>query len=512
LEKKNVTEPKPFKPRQLTEVQWFWFLAFMGLLVRIPMLKLASAETTDGVLSLTYFSPDLAQTPRFIILPGYPAFLWLGMKLGFPGWLWGRILSALAGLLFLIPLWKFSRRWVPMEMAGIICYMALFSPLLWQWSLKVMPDTLFLTAFWWCLERLTVVYVKKNEGAWWGACLAGAVASLTRPEGILLLPWIMVLGTGLSKRDLLKRAAGLVLIWAAPVYFLSQKLLLLLGAYREGMGLTEGPGRIMFPFMNFIDHFYAYLSQPLYVFTPLIFWFAVLGLAKMVRRPGPEGEAFKKVTLQIYALMFLSRLIPATYQDRHMMPFLPLLLLAAGFHLETFFESLDKSSGAVRVLFMKNGLLTLCLAWLALFSAAILTSQNDSFGDIKRSSEFLKTLPADALIYSDEVPKTQYWSGRKVILMPYLAENTPFKPGPGDYVVLHSFYIPRLNNVDQHLVQAFGAEAIHEDQSMVVPLLTDVMEDPSLQNRTAAAAFRFVPQFFRSRVYHIAKPDKGNPK
>ena len=62
-----MSEPKPFKPRQLTETQWFWFLAFMGLLVRIPMLKLASAETTDGVLSLTYFSPDLAQTPRFII-------------------------------------------------------------------------------------------------------------------------------------------------------------------------------------------------------------------------------------------------------------------------------------------------------------------------------------------------------------------------------------------------------------------------------------------------------------
>ena len=76
-----------------------------------------------------------------------------------------------------------------------------------------------------------------------------------------------------------------------------------------------------------------------------------------------------------------------------MMPFLPLLLLAAGYHLETFFESLDKKSGAVKILFVKNGLLTLCLGWLALFSAAILTSQNDSFGDIKRSSQS----PQDAL-------------------------------------------------------------------------------------------------------------------
>ncbi len=507
-----MTEPRPYKPRQLTATQWFWFLAFIGLLVRVPMLKLASAETTDGVLSLTYFSPDLVQTPRFVIMPGYPALLWLGQQLGISGWFWGRILSSLAGILFLIPLWKLARRWVPMEMAGIICSMALFSPLLWQWSLKVMPDTLFLAAFWWCLERLTVVYVEKNEGAWWGACLAGAIAALTRPEGILLLPWILVLGIGFSKDNTWKRALGLILTWVAPVYFLSQKLIILLWAYREGMGLTEGPGRIMFPFMNFIDHFYAYMSQPLYVFTPLVFWFAVLGLAKMVRRPGLEGEAFIKVTLQIYVLIFISRLIPATYQDRHMMPFLPLLLLAAGFHLETFFESLDKSSGAVRVMFMKNGLLTLCLSWLFLYSAAVLISQNDSFGDIKRSSEFLKNLPADAVIYSDELPKTQYWSGRKVTLMPYLVQNTQFKPKPGDYVVLHSFYIPRLNNVDHHLVEDYGAEALHEDQSMVVPLLTDVMEDPSLQNRTASVAYRFVPQFFRSRVYHIPNRGKGNLK
>jgi hypothetical protein len=500
-----MTDAKPFIPRQLTATQWFWFLAFIGILTRIPMLELSTAETTDGVLSLTYFSADLVQTPRLVILPGYPALLWAGEHLGLAGWLWGRILAALAGLLFLVPLWKLSRRWVPMEMAGIICFMALFSPLLWQWSLKVMPDTLFLAAFWWCLERLTVVYVEKREAAWWQACLAGTVAALTRPEGILLFPWIMALGLGLSREGTWKRFLGLLLVWAAPAYFLGGKLMTLLLAYREGLGLTEGAGRVHFPLMNFIDHFYAYLSQPLYVFTPLVFWFAVLGLAKMVRRPGPEGEAFSKITVQIYVLIFLSRLIPTTYQDRHMLPFLPLLLLAAGFHLETFFQSLDQKPGSVRVMFMKNGLLTLCLSWLALFSAAVLISQNDSFGDIKRSSEFLKTLPKEAVIYSDEVPKTQYWSGRKVTLMPYLEENTQFNPKPGDYVVLHSFYIPRINFVDHHLVEKHNAAAIHEDSSMVVPLLTDVMEEPSLQNRTASAAFRFIPQFFRSRVYEIRK-------
>ena len=121
-----MSDSQVFKPRQLTGTQWFWFLVFMGLLTRVPMLQLNTAETTDGVLCLTYFSPDFVQTPRFIIMPGYPFLLWLGQVLALPGWIWGRVLASLAGFLFLIPLWKLSRRWVPVEMSGIICLMALF--------------------------------------------------------------------------------------------------------------------------------------------------------------------------------------------------------------------------------------------------------------------------------------------------------------------------------------------------------------------------------------------------
>jgi hypothetical protein len=389
-------------------------------------------------------------------------------------------------------------------MAGITCSMALFSPLLWQWSLKVMPDTLFLLAFWWALERLTAFYVEKDPSAWWQACLAGAVAGLTRPEGFLLLPWILILGMDRSRQGRVRKFAGAILVWAAPLYFMAQKSFLLLNAYREGMGLTEGAARVQFPMMNFIEHFYAYLSQPLYVFTPLIFWFAILGQAKMARRPGLEGEAFRKILLQVFVLLFLSRLVPVTYQDRHMLPFLPLILTAAGYQIETFFKSLGPARSWVPILW-KNGLVTLCLLWLALFSAAMFMAQNDSFGDIKRSSEFLKTLPADAVIYSDEVPKTQFWSGRKVVLMPYLVENTQFNPRPGDYIVLHSFYIPRLWAVDRFLTDRHAVEVLKDEPSMVVPLLTDVMEKPELQNRVEATAFRFAPQFFRSRVYRVRK-------
>lgn len=119
---------KIFQERKVSGTQWFWFLTFMGLITRLPFLRLATAETTDGVLCLTYFSKELVQTPRFVILPGYPALLWAGQAAGLPGGFWGRLLAALAGLLFLIPLWKFCRRWMTTEMAGMVCLMALFFP------------------------------------------------------------------------------------------------------------------------------------------------------------------------------------------------------------------------------------------------------------------------------------------------------------------------------------------------------------------------------------------------
>ena len=347
--------------------------------------------------------------------------------------------------------------------------------------------------------------VEKSATAWSQANWAGALAACTRPEGFLLLPWIIAGETRLEVQGRWKRIAGIFFLWAGPCFFLKDKFWTLLGAYREGIGLTEGPARVQLPFLNFIEHFFAYLSQPFYVFSPLVYWFAILGIGKMVRRKDAEGDALKRILLQVGLALLLSRLIPSGYQDRHMLPFLPLILMAACYHLETFLDHWGGNKNHWKAMLAKNGILTFCFVWLSLYSAAVLISQNDSFGDIKRSAEFLTSLPAGAVIYSDEIPKTQYWSGRKVRLMPYLTENTPFDPKPGDYVVLHSFYIPRLAMVDRHLIEVHDALILHDDQSMVVPLLTDVMEDPALQNRVASTAFRFQPQFFKSRVYQIRK-------
>ncbi len=489
--------------RVVTEKQWIWFVAVIGLLTRLPLIGASAAENTDGILSLTYFSKDFVTTPRFVILPGYPLLLLAGHWLGLDGILWGRCVSCLFGLLFLIPLWRYARRWMGAEMSAMVCLMALFSPLLWQWSLKVMPDTTFLFLFWFSLERLTAAYLDRSPRAWVESCLSGAAAACVRPEGLLLLPWILVLESRVENQQSWVRKILFFISWILPLFLIREKIFLLFSAYQEGAGIGPQNMEEGFPFFNFVYHFYAYLSQPFYVFTPLVYLFAILGLAKMFGRNDKLGESFRKIQFQFYAVFFVSRLIPVTYQDRHMMPFLPILIVAAGYQLETFFNSLQYPKDSMMYHLIKNGVLSVTLLYSAAFSSAAIGGQTDSFGDIKRSAEFLKTLPANAVIYSDEIPKTQYWAGRTVTPLDY--SQKPFMPHPGEYVILHSFYTPRINSVGETMTARFGAVLIHSDSSTVVPVMTDLMQDFKLQNRIPATGYRFSSQFFQSVVYRIGQ-------
>ena len=497
VQKASAHPPRVFNDRQMAWI-WFWFLAVLGLATRLSLLANNATENTDGILNLTYFSPDRTDTPRFVLLPGYPMLVWIGQRLGVDEILWGRFWAALAGLFFLWPLWRLARRWMTVEMTGMVCLMALFSPLLWQWSLRVMADTWLLFSFWACLERLCSAYTEKNEKAWVEACLWGAAAALVRPEGFVLLPWLLGIGWHLRNRVEVKNLLLLLLAWAVPLIFLAPHLRTLLAAYQEGLGLTAGPGHLDNPWTNLAEHLYAYMTQPAYVFTPLLFLLALGGLWRMSWIKNPEGRAWRRVIFPVCFFLLITRLIPSAYQDRYLLIFLPLFLVSAGYELETLFLEWEKKRGDFKAMVLKNGLLALGLFYQVLFCMLVIAYQTDSFGDIRRSAEFLKGLPLNAVVYSDELPKTRYWAGRGI--KPLIL---PFNPQAGDYLLLHTFYTPRLGFVDQTLRERHGAEVIYTNASSVVPLLTDVMMDPSIQNRVAATGFRFQTQNFQSVLYQI---------
>ncbi|MGH7739053.1 MAG: ArnT family glycosyltransferase [bacterium] len=491
---------RSFKPRVFTDDQltriWFCFLLILGVATRAALLSNNAAPNTDSILNLTYFSPDRVPTPRFILLPGYPMLLWVGQQLGLNGILWGRVLASLAGLVFLWPLWRLARRWMSVEMTGMVCLMGLFSPLLWQWSLRVMADTLLLLCFWACLERLVTASLEQNEKAWVEACLWGAGAAMARPEGFLLAPWLLAVGWRLRNRAEIRNPLLMGLVWAVPLIFFWPRLRIILQAYQEGLGIA-GPN----PIGNLARHLYVYMTQPAYVFTPLLFLLALGGLWRMSWFKSPVGSAWRRILFPVCFLLFLSRLFLVAYQDRYLLIFLPIFLVAAGYELEVLYLDWKKSRGKTPAMVLKNGLLTLGLIYQVLFSMVVIADQTDSFGDIRRSGEYLKSLPPQAVIYSDELPKTEYWAGREI--KPLIL---PFNPRPGDYLLLHSFYTPRLVGfVNQTLLDRFGAEVLYTNNSSVVPLLTDVMTDPSVQNRVAATGFRFQPQNFESVLYRIRR-------
>jgi hypothetical protein len=135
------------------------------------------------------------------------------------------------------------------------------------------------------------------------------------------------------------------------------------------------------------------------------------------------------------------------------------------------------------------------------FAIAVLVVQRDSFGDLRRNAEFLRFLPADARVFSDEIIKTSFWSGRPLEFWDPSQQNLR----SGDFLVFHTFYTPRLSWLENTLHENHQLEPVRSDGSYVVPLLTDLMEDPALQNRPRAVSYRFEPQIFNTRMYRVVK-------
>ena len=132
--------------------------------------------------------------------------------------------------------------------------------------------------------------------------------------------------------------------------------------------------------VNFFKHLYTYLTQPVYVFTPLILGASFLGLGKMARAGGPEGQAFRRILLQIYFLLFFIQAFPVSYQDRYLLPFLPLVLVSAGYEMELFFGRWENPTNRVRSMFIKNGALTVMLAWGVIYSTGCKSHKTTPLG------------------------------------------------------------------------------------------------------------------------------------
>jgi hypothetical protein len=479
----------------MSEISAWVVLGIVGVLTRLLFLHWFTTELTDGVLCLTYFKSHLYEIPRFVVFPGYPALVALGAVLGFQVETWGRILSALFGFLTLVPIWRLSRRWASVEISFLVCLAYLLSPLTWMWSLRVMSDTVFLFLFWYAVERLLSFEespdLKKTMALFF--CALGSF--LVRPEGAFLVLFAVLLLC--KKREY--RGWGMGLLFSAtalgfltPMRFLFSHVL---GAFEEGtVGLES-------PFPHLLGNFLVYITQPAWVFSPILFFLAVGGVFLALGLSSETGRFWRRRALWLLSVFLLFKLAPTNYQDRHLFVFLPAVCVFAALKLQSLEDAWRMRCTETNMLLRRNGLAGLMLCFLAIFSIAVLVLQKDAFGDVFRSAQYLKTLPPKSVIYSDEQFKTEYFSKRTVSVW-----NSEIRRlNPGDYLVFHTLYTPRLNWLEQTLRRHFEMELVHQDTSYVVPLLTDLMMDPKLQNRSQAVSSRFEAQYFETKIFRVIR-------
>jgi len=486
------------KRRVWTDSENLAVLLVTGFLTRLLILNWFHAEITDGVWCLTYFQNHNYEIPRLTIYPLYPALLRVFTALGLAGETSGRFLSATFGVLTVWPLYRLARRWSSPETAFLAGLAYLLSPLAWMWSLRTLPDTMFLFLFWMALERLAAVALDPDgDSSLWRTAGLAFLAAGTRPEGLLLALWVLLFlsrRTGGWKWAAALTAALVGAAFWAPVRFI---LIHVLDAFREGsVGLDD-------PFSHLLSSLWVYVTQPAWVFSPLLTLLAIGGLLEVISRSDGAGRVWRRWIIPILALLLALKMIPTNYQDRHLLPFLPGVCILAALKFETWTQTWENHHGAWGGMWRRNTLASLVLMYLMVFSVAVLVVQRDAFGDLKRNAEYLRLMPAEAVIYTDEQFKTEYWSGLNVRI---------WNPGgerlhQGDLLVFHTLYTPRLNRLEEALFRNHRLEIIRRDQSSLLPLLTDLMMDPQLQNRAEAASRRADAQYFETVTYRALQDD-----
>jgi hypothetical protein len=286
--------------------------------------------------------------------------------------------------------------------------------------------------------------------------------------------------------------------WVPALVLLAYRMNCLLSAYQEGLRWGEDASGFLSPVLNVIVHLYVYITQAPYLVTPIIFCFSLGGLWTLVHRPTLAIRRAVVPMAIVLGLLLLSRLIPTLYHDRHQLPFIPLWILLSAIGFQKMSDAWDRRFKGKRGMLFKNGIALVALSVEIVFSLACLTFQRDSFVDLKRGAEYLRRLPMNARVLSDEIPKTKYWARREVL--PWMPETIL---ETGSYLVIHSFYTKRDQLLVNRLREIRGAETLFLEESYVTPLLSDLMEDANVQNRPSLIGRRFETQCFRTWVLRI---------
>jgi hypothetical protein len=499
---------------QLRLADWLYLAGFLvaNLALRLWLININQGEYTDGILQLTVFENKAGLYPP---LYGALAF-WLEPYFGSREFA-GRIVSAVAGTLALIPIYLFTVRLARPCAARFSALLFTLCPLILRWSLHVMTDTLFLTLSALSLLALLKVYEEKRAPEKADrylalASLLAALSALTRYQGAFLA--ILVAVESLifltRRRRIPWRTLVSSLVWLAlPAW------IFLHGFVHQTQFAQRSSGQwvaTLLAWLNLAESFL--LIFPYYLGWP-IFLFGVVGIMRVDWRVGSRRHFLLLWSLWGGMLLILQSIF-GSFQYRYLMPIFPAAIAVAGAGA-SYLE--DKWAAQGRP-WLFTAVLSLALAYLVVFSSAVLIFQRQSFGDQRAAADFVRQrIPKEAMVLSNErygnflslgCVKLSYWSKRPVHSVFEFLPQRPEQPlpkiiPPGSYVIIGNAYggDEMADYLAAILTYYYHMRYAASFDTTVYPLMDDIMVNPMFNQNPLGWVLRYSPQLFSTHLYVV---------
>jgi hypothetical protein len=490
LERENYFDAiDRYSPKRLV----FIFFLF-NMIFKLVLITVNRAEYTDGILQLTLFSsPNKLYPPLFTLCALGLAPLFRSPEIS------GRFVSVLSSSIILFPLFYFSLRLFNKRAAFFTCLIYTISPVPLRWSLHAMTDALFALLF--LAAAIFWLEASGEESKTTGkslflATVFSVLATLTRYQGFLFFPPLLFLALAKSRQRKRIFLPGFLMqvLWLAPV------LWIVYSGFRHPEQFVERAGQTAFSTMlNILNLFESFLAYSPYFLSWPVFFLFLAGLFYLGWDVKQRVLFFSLFMYLVVTLLLLQSAF-SSFQARYLLPLVPLVTVFAGWGMETLRVRWNRHPWLASLVFF------ITLFYGLGFGLCSVFLQREIFMDLKAGALYVKDLPADTVIYSNEAykdlgpVKMRFWSGREI------QAYDPARDLPsGSVVCLSSAYGGSLA-ISQHSIlfrQRYQPRLLMSFQAGIVPLLPDVMQEPWTHQNPLAITFRYTPQQFRTEIYQI---------
>lgn len=484
--------------------------ALINLCLRLMLLPINQAEYTDGIIQVTQFGQLTGIYP-----PLYTALCWpLGLIMP-PHWA-GRVISTLFSAAGVIPLYLMARRSFGMRAAVFTGVVYTVAPVALRWSPRVMTDATFAFFFWFACERLLAAQGSRTredvDRCLMVTCILGAAAALTRYQGLMLLPPVLLLAWHHW------RVRGII-AWRGVSWSLLFALPFVWSWYAgniHGEQFLERT-RALGPMMTFII-----TAEPFVLLIPyfLTYPVAIMALLGIYVGNGRKKYALTPISIYVFVVLIIVQSLFSSFQERYLLPVFGFLYIWAGLGLAVIDDRCRRKFPRWRPY------APIVVAVSSLFVAVlVLLGGRQAFGDVARASHeagaMVRNAP-EARIHTTE----QYRQGIYGIKVAYYSRQpvryldaqklgaSIGEINPGDVLVLSSrddllAMAGQVGGWPTLLSRYFELEEVARHHSVLTPVFPDLMQNRSIEQSPVAWLYRYQPQNFDTVVLRVVARKGG---